>query len=734
MRKLGGVLLSSVMVAAMAFATAVPAMAAGGQTVPLKGTGTDFSGTWQNTFTLGAPVGTNPSSWHLVYTGNNVSDITYMQITFTNGYVFVWNPSMGFSTNSGGNNPGFVIIAPYDWKINLAGSYLVTNDTKNVNFNISGFHQGSSDTKGAIEPALEAYQQYNLTTIQPVWQQTIQPVWQKTYQPMWQKTIQPIWQKTTEPIWQKTIQPVWQKTIQPVYQKTIQPVWQKTTQPVRQKTVQPVWQQTIQPVWQKTYQPYQVPTFTRPTAQVSDTLVTRLTYSNNTASAVPVNGGVFKNGHTYVAVNVAAASAPGGVWLPIADSSYNSNGKKTPDQYNKPIGVMYNVQISGGKITISFGPEVISASVGAYAVGALNGNADKAFPGNAPKHSSMSYTLDMPATTTGGMIYLYVHLEGIKWYTSMTYQFAGWQADPTRTQLVSDLWVRDVVTKDAWVRNDTTDAWVRDDVTDAWVRDDTTEQWIRDEVTDAWVRDDVTKDELVRTDLAKDEWVRDVVTKDAWLRDDKTTVAMTELYTPVVTMVVKDAANTVVYSGPMQPVTDLAAGTYTVTISSADFADRTVTVTVTNGATAAADFGTVYVTVPDKTETLDKIYDPAIVLAKIYDTDIVLPKSYLADIVLPKTYLADITLPKTYLADIVLPKTYLADVTLPKSYLADIVLAKTYLPDVTLAPTYLTDIVLAKTYDPDIVLAPTYTTDAYLPVIQLGDPTDPYGPYAIRLN
>ncbi|MCL2503527.1 MAG: hypothetical protein FWE94_02825, partial [Coriobacteriia bacterium] len=129
----------------------VMAAGVGGQTVYLKGTGSDFTEQWRNVFVLGgAEDAADPNVWHLLYTGKNVDDVTAMQLTFTNGEVFSWTPDLGFSTNSGGNNPGWVVVAPYDWAVsyvnsgnnNESASFLVTNDESNVNFNISGFHRG----------------------------------------------------------------------------------------------------------------------------------------------------------------------------------------------------------------------------------------------------------------------------------------------------------------------------------------------------------------------------------------------------------------------------------------------------------------------------------------------------------------------------------------------------------------------------------------------------------------
>ena len=127
------------------------------QTVYLKGSGSNFNEKgWQNIFYVGgAESDLFPSVWHLVYSGKTFNAITEMQITFTNGEVFKWTPSMGPSVNAGGNNMGWVIVAPYDWQIayvnsgnkNESQSFIKTNEDGNVNFNISGYKKGSPNPK-----------------------------------------------------------------------------------------------------------------------------------------------------------------------------------------------------------------------------------------------------------------------------------------------------------------------------------------------------------------------------------------------------------------------------------------------------------------------------------------------------------------------------------------------------------------------------------------------------------
>ena len=120
---------------------------------------------------------------------------------------------------------------------------------------------------------------------------------------------------------------------------------------------------------------------------------------NSTDTLVSLSGNAFGNGHTWVAVDVAAAT-DGVLRFQIADSSPS----------NRPVNYFYNVSIEDGKLTVYFDDNLISANVGAYVV-----NDPKDFPGNAPSHHGQSVTVDLPAGY-GSTVYLYFHNQGgIKW-------------------------------------------------------------------------------------------------------------------------------------------------------------------------------------------------------------------------------------------------------------------------------------------------------------------------------
>ena len=143
-------ILTALMVALGIFFAAPLTAYAADNTIYLKGSGNNFNGdSWSNLFYLGgAEAYSDPSVWHLVYS-ENVNNVSAMQLTFTNGEVFNWLPAMGFSRNNGGNNPGWVIVAPPDWELdyidkgnnqNESGCFVIASD--GGQFNVSGFHKG----------------------------------------------------------------------------------------------------------------------------------------------------------------------------------------------------------------------------------------------------------------------------------------------------------------------------------------------------------------------------------------------------------------------------------------------------------------------------------------------------------------------------------------------------------------------------------------------------------------
>ena len=139
-------------------------VAAPTQTIYLKGSGSGFDASgWNNVFFADSPTiyaTAKNQCWHLVYSGKNINMVTSMQISFVDknggpGYIFNWTPAMGFSSNGGGNNLGWVIYAPDNFTIsyvdkgnnNNSDSFVVTAETGNAQFNISGYKAGDGSVK-----------------------------------------------------------------------------------------------------------------------------------------------------------------------------------------------------------------------------------------------------------------------------------------------------------------------------------------------------------------------------------------------------------------------------------------------------------------------------------------------------------------------------------------------------------------------------------------------------------
>ena len=157
-------LLAIILALALVFSLAALALAEGGaegQKIYLKGNSNNFNENWNNVFYIGgAETAKDPQIWHLVYSAD-VCKVSYMQLTFTNGNVFEWRPEMDFSTNGGGNNPGWVIAAPYDWELdyidkgnndNESDCYVIA--TNGGQFNVSGYHKGSADPADPGNPGI----------------------------------------------------------------------------------------------------------------------------------------------------------------------------------------------------------------------------------------------------------------------------------------------------------------------------------------------------------------------------------------------------------------------------------------------------------------------------------------------------------------------------------------------------------------------------------------------------
>jgi len=148
MKKLLAIILSAAMICGFAVPVMAGPKTTDGNTY-LKGTGVAFDGSgWNGVNYLGGTSANTPadgstnSVWHLVYTGKDIGQVTSIQVSFTNGSA-IDSSSLMVSTNAGGKNPGWVIVAPYNWEIDLSNSYLATKEAGNIQFNISGYSKGT---------------------------------------------------------------------------------------------------------------------------------------------------------------------------------------------------------------------------------------------------------------------------------------------------------------------------------------------------------------------------------------------------------------------------------------------------------------------------------------------------------------------------------------------------------------------------------------------------------------
>ena len=276
-------------------------------------------------------------------------------------------------------------------------------------------------------------QKFYSRDVQDFYSRDVQNFYERTAQEFYERTVQDFYSRDVQDFFSRDVQAFYERTVQNFYEQTVQEFYERTVQEFYERTVQEFYEQTVQDFYERTIKEYYIPVFEKQTVtSKTSTLVSRLTYSDNTASAVPTNGGAFNNGHTYVEINVEEARN-GGYSIGIADSSKNANGKTPPSQYNVPIGYNYNVDIDGNQLVISFDNRFISSGgIGAYLV-----NNPSQFPGNAPKHvDANTLTIDLPAGC-GETVYLYFHMQGgISWYAESEYRFMGWRLNETADDCV----------------------------------------------------------------------------------------------------------------------------------------------------------------------------------------------------------------------------------------------------------------------------------------------------------
>ncbi|MDD2434702.1 MAG: hypothetical protein PHO63_00405 [Bacilli bacterium] len=285
----------------------------------------------------------------------------------------------------------YAVITPSSWKLLDGISY--ANKSGNFNLSHSGRHEA---TMGKIRA---------LAYLNPFYYEVI-----------------------PHKYYERTVDKFYERTVDKFYERTVVDYYQRTVDEFYERKVDEYYFRDVIEYYHRYAQQYAVPVFSKKVNSIDNTLVTRLTYNNDTNKAEAINGGVFKNGHTYVEIDVNDAESEEGIWFTIADSSKN-NGKKTPDKYNRPIDYKYNVRIYGNKLIISFDDDLVSASVGAYVV-----NNPKDFPGNAPKHYKNTAVISLPKDYKS-TVYLYTHIESLNWYDNEgAYEFVEWRMDESKTK------------------------------------------------------------------------------------------------------------------------------------------------------------------------------------------------------------------------------------------------------------------------------------------------------------
>lgn len=337
------------------------------------------------------------SFWHFVDSGKQSQ---YVMITFetpTGLQEYKVTPSTKINANDKDTNQHYAMITPSSWKLINAVDY--TKSDLNAQFNLSHSYRHEVNGKVNVQAKVQTY----------------------------------AFEKTPHEYYERTITQNYTRNVHDIYEKEIQDIYQREVQDKYAREVKDIYKRDVYDVYERYAQKYLIPVFTKKLAgEYNGTLVTRLNYSDKTVKATPTNGGAFKNGHTYVAVDVNKASSDEGVWYTIADSSKN-NGKKTPDQYNRPIDYQYNVRIKDGKLIITGDERLAYASVGAYVYASIPKDAK-----NAPKHSQGIVSVELPKNCDD-TIYLYTHFENIGWYEhdenhQPVYEFKEWQYDESLTQ------------------------------------------------------------------------------------------------------------------------------------------------------------------------------------------------------------------------------------------------------------------------------------------------------------
>lgn len=611
------------------------------------------------------------SFWHLI---DSSKESVYADVWFRdeNDQLIKW------TVGPIKNNQHFAIITPSGWM--LADGISYSNAAGNFVLSHSGRHQATAGTVKVVAQASAFY-----TEITP--------------HEFYERPIDKYYERPIDKYFERSVDEFYERTIDEYFVRTVDEFFERTVDEYYERDVFEFYERDVMEYFQRDGQRYLVPVFEKAVNQVRGTLVTRLNYN---AKNNPINGGAFNNGHTYVEVDVAQAMSPEGIWFEIADSS-KKTGKKTADEFNIPIGYFYNVRIVDGMLIISFPDDLAYVNVGAYV--AVH---PKGFPGNAPSHQPGGVTVPLPANA-GAKVLLYTHIDGLAWYQlddqgEYIYRFVEWRRDEERTEIGDYAYLKTVKGDYELVKTEFGEYELVDTVKGEYQskeikygewqlsRRDYGKYQLVDKIIGEYVLTGTVARELRLVDEVAGEY--------QLVSSDQTTRRVDVAYSGSFSLSVDDQPQ------PLNTVFSLPVGSHTFVLSGDGFLPITKIVTIVPGDNGTVMFGPIEVQLPDVTLEVVKHY--ADVAGEEFVTEVEGEKFYSENI--NKFYKDqpatrhERDLPKQdHFSDLPAEKHY-ADRE-PQTEWADRDPIRIDIEDIN-----------------------------YLEDIKLGNETDPYGEYAIRLN
>ena len=190
-------------------------------------------------------------------------------------------------------------------------------------------------------------------------------------------------------------------TWQEFYERDVQDFYVRDVQDFYVRNVQDFFVRDVQDFYQREcYDRYQ-PVFEKKISSIDGTLTSLLSGS----------GGTFNNGM---------------VWLKLEVGKDSTIGIAKSDPGNTSIGYNYHVSFNAAndKLTISFNSRFIGTSITAKVYNTQPDKHDNSGHTNLGPEGSI--TVNLP-DGHGDSVYLYVHFDGIRWYTTGEYEFVEWR-------------------------------------------------------------------------------------------------------------------------------------------------------------------------------------------------------------------------------------------------------------------------------------------------------------------